>query len=169
MHIMMETDYALRITHILSAENAKLEARIISEMAAVPLRFSLKILRKLVVAGIVKSYKGSKGGYEIAKSPEDISVYDVISAMQGPIRINRCAEQGHECRRIEKEKCPYHWVFKHVSDQMAASLSICKISDILKRAGALPGDSAAESETPGPSTLTTADIHMAGCSSCKRQ
>lgn len=46
----------------------KVGAKTISEMTGVTLRFSLKILRKLVAAGIVKSFKGTQGGYEIGKT-----------------------------------------------------------------------------------------------------
>ena len=65
MHITLETDYAIRIVDALGRESLKggngikscIDAGTISESTDVPLRFALKILRKLVSGGIVKSYK----------------------------------------------------------------------------------------------------------------
>lgn len=61
MHITLETDYAVRIVSVLCLDGGRVEAKAISERAVVTLRFALKILRKLVSAGIVRSYKGTQG------------------------------------------------------------------------------------------------------------
>ena len=53
MHITLEADYAVRIVQVLAQSNKRLDAKTISEMTGVTLRFSLKILRKLVAAGII--------------------------------------------------------------------------------------------------------------------
>ena len=58
MFITLESDYAVRIVACLAKENRRLDAKTISEMTCVTLRFALKILRKLVSAEIVKSFKG---------------------------------------------------------------------------------------------------------------
>ena len=52
MHITLEADYAIRIVQVLAQNQRRLDAKTISEMTGVTLRFSLKILRKLVAAGI---------------------------------------------------------------------------------------------------------------------
>ena len=64
MHITLEADYAIRIVQVLAQNQRRLDAKTISEMTGVTLRFSLKILRKLVAAGIIKSFKGTQGGYD---------------------------------------------------------------------------------------------------------
>lgn len=51
-----------------------------------------KVFSKLGKAGIVRSVPGAKGGYELAKSPEDITFWDVIEAIEGPAPFFRCAE-----------------------------------------------------------------------------
>ena len=58
----MEADYAVRIVHCLAKNGQRMDAKSISDETGVTLRFSLKILRKLVSAGIIKSYKGTQGG-----------------------------------------------------------------------------------------------------------
>ncbi|MFR5070020.1 MAG: hypothetical protein ACLTE2_09810 [Eubacteriales bacterium] len=55
MHLTLEADYAVRIVDKLAIENKKIDAHTISEQTNVPLRFALKILRKLVASGAVKS------------------------------------------------------------------------------------------------------------------
>ena len=63
MHITLETDYAVRIVYFLAQSGERVDAGRIAEETGVTLRFSLKILRKLVSGGVVMSYKGAKGGY----------------------------------------------------------------------------------------------------------
>ena len=89
MHITLEADYAVRIVHALAQSGKRLDAKTISEMTGVTLRFSLKILRKLVAAGIVKSFKGTQGGYEIGKPAEEISLGEVIETIEGRYTLNR--------------------------------------------------------------------------------
>ena len=60
VHITLEADYAVRIVQVLAQSNKRLDAKTISEMTGVTLRFSLKILRKLVAAGIIRSFKGTQ-------------------------------------------------------------------------------------------------------------
>lgn len=62
MFITLEADYAVRIVSVLCRKKDKMDAKTISNDACVTLRFALKILRKLVAADIVKSYKGTQGG-----------------------------------------------------------------------------------------------------------
>ena len=83
MHITQETDYAIRIVYCLANARGRKDARSISEEMGVTLRFSLKILHKLVQNGIVKSYKGSKGGYELARPAAEINMKQVIETVNG--------------------------------------------------------------------------------------
>ena len=63
MRITREVDYALRIVLMLSREQKQIEAKVISESNGIPYRFTLKILRKIVQAGIIRSYRGVNGVY----------------------------------------------------------------------------------------------------------
>jgi Rrf2 family protein len=56
-----------------------------------PKSFLAKILQKLARASIVKSYRGVKGGFELARPPEEINLLEVIEAVQGPVAMNICA------------------------------------------------------------------------------
>ena len=67
VHINLESDYAARIVYCLTKVDGRLDAQSIAEETCVSLRFTLKIMRKLVAAGIVRSFKGAKGGYQLAR------------------------------------------------------------------------------------------------------
>lgn len=123
MHITSETDYAIRIVDCLARAGGRVGASSISEQTRVTLRFSLKILRKLVSTGIVRSYKGAQGGYELAKSADEITLGDVIEAIEGRYYLNRCLRDGHICTRVgEGELCPYHELFDDISKQVQKKL-----------------------------------------------
>jgi len=93
-NMTLEADYAVRIVSVMSKENRRLDAGGLSEATGVTLRFTLKIMRKLVAAGIAKSYKGVNGGYILAKPAGDISVGEVIEAVDGRFELARCSENG---------------------------------------------------------------------------
>lgn len=97
MKITREADYALRIVSMLAFENSQVEAKNISEKKSIPYRFTLKILRKLVNAEIVKSYRGVNGGYMLNKDISEITLYDVIETIDGTIDINRCISEPEIC------------------------------------------------------------------------
>jgi Rrf2 family protein len=92
MQITRETDYAIRCVYYLCGKtgNVTMVDEISREMN-IPKSFLAKILQKLSKASLVKSYRGVKGGFEIAKDPKEISLLDVIEAVQGPVAMNICA------------------------------------------------------------------------------
>lgn len=132
MYITFESDYAVRITSCLAVAGTKLDAKTISEKTCVTLRFALKILRKLVAGGIVKSYKGYQGGYTLAKSPEEITLKDVIEAIEGTYNFSRCLSDGHECSRGMSGICCYQRAFGEISEIVRKKLEEYTFSDLIK-------------------------------------
>lgn len=132
MCLTLESDYAVRIIGCLSAENKRIDAKNISERTGVSLRFALKILRKLVSAGLVKSYKGMQGGYELAKAPSEITMLDVIETVEGSYYINRCHEEEFVCTRGAKGCCCYQNVFNEITDIVSKKLAEYNFEDLLK-------------------------------------
>ena len=83
-------DYALLITDHLVATTDSLCTNVeLSRATHLPIATVRKLLKKLVDAGIVTSYRGINGGYRLSTSPEDIAIAQVITAIEGPISINR--------------------------------------------------------------------------------
>ena len=112
MRITQETDYAFRIVSYLARNEGKvIGAPQIAESEGVTKRFTLRILRKLNLAGITDAKRGSKGGYYLKKPKEDITLYDIIVAVDGPIVINRCLQEDKYCNKNKANEvgnCKFH-------------------------------------------------------------
>lgn len=119
MRISLETDYAVRIVQCLANSSKRLSASNISTATRVTEKFCLKILRKLVASGIVKSFKGINGGYELNRKPEDITLKEVIETIEGPIVISRCLQEDYKCEHHNDCTCYFHNVFYEASADMA--------------------------------------------------
>lgn len=104
------TDYAFRVVLFLGQlpADAIIRGPEIAVDQNIPSRFLLKIMRSLAQAGIIKSYRGVAGGYALAKLPAQISLYDVIAAMEGPVVIQRCLNDPDSCTRRSGSVCPVH-------------------------------------------------------------
>lgn len=131
MHITLETDYAIRIVLYLAKTNKRVEAKNISENTEVTLRFALKILRKLVAEGIVKSFKGSQGGYELNKKPEEITLASVIETVEGTYYLSRCLNPEQGCNREGKTSCKVQRVFSEISKMVQTQLENVTIAQLI--------------------------------------
>jgi len=132
VNITLETDYAIRIVYCVAKQNKRVDAKTIAESSGVTLRFSLKILRKLVASGIIKSYKGTKGGYELAKDPGQISLKDVIETIEGPYMLNKCLNNQFNCTQVKCGECRVQSIFEDISKDVNAKLAKVSFADLLK-------------------------------------
>jgi Rrf2 family protein len=112
MVMTLEADYAVRIVEMLAQSSLKIDARTISLQTQVPLRFALKILRKLVAGGLIVSYKGAHGGYTLAREPGKITLRQVIESVEGPYMISRCQQDEYSCTHTT---CRFHEIYDEVS------------------------------------------------------
>ncbi len=119
MHLTWEADYAVRIVEYLSRSWQKRDARTISQDTDVPQRFALKILWKLLQEGIVVSYKGAHGGYALSRAPGEITLRQVIEAVEGPYAISRC--QLEDCRCVHPQ-CRFHAIYEEISQMVRQRL-----------------------------------------------
>ena len=134
MRITLESDYALRILSTLALQEQVTDAKTLSEKTSVTLRFTLKILHKLVQGNIVCSYKGVRGGYKLRMKAEDISLRSVIELIDGPIIIARCLDSGEGCSlNRDKTACIYHHIFDTISIDVAKKLGGITIADVLDK------------------------------------
>ena len=130
MRITLESDYALRIVTAIAEYESIVDAGTLAERTSVTQRFTLKILHKLVVGGLVLSFKGAKGGYKLAKKAEDITLKNVIELIDGPIAIARCVDSEESCSlNCDKTACIYHHIFDTISLDLAKKLD----TDIISR------------------------------------
>lgn len=131
MYMTLETDYAIRIVTYLAQQETRFDAKTIAENTEVTLRFALKILHKLVANKIVRSYKGTTGGYELFKKPQEISLADVIGAIEGPYYFSRCLSPEKGCTRINKSRCKASKVFADISKTVSNKLSKVTIDQLI--------------------------------------
>lgn len=133
MHMTLEADYAVRIVYCLALSQKRMDAKAIAEETSVTLRFSLKILCKLVAGGIVRSYKGTQGGYELARKPEDISLNDVIETVEGPLLISRCLGGEYVCTNTNQKglPCPFQKVYNEISEDIVHKLKSFTFDKVL--------------------------------------
>lgn len=133
MRITQEADYALRIACMLAQSGEDREsAADIAEQTSVSARFTLKILHKLVGGGLVRSFKGSNGGYTLALPAEQISLRDIIELIDGPLAISRCIDDSHQCSREggDKSRCILYHIFCRINDGVAKKLSGISVADV---------------------------------------
>jgi len=98
MEITRQADYAIRCVLYLSKnEESIIMADEISRAMSIPKSFLAKILQKLAKAGVVTSFRGVKGGFRLARKPNQISLLDIIEAIEGPAAMNRCALNASFC------------------------------------------------------------------------
>ena len=98
MQITRQTDYAIRCVLYLSREkNRVVMVEEIAREMSLPQSFLAKILQKLTKAGILNSFRGAQGGFQLARTPGKISLLDVIEAIQGPTAMNKCAVDKASC------------------------------------------------------------------------
>ena len=134
MRITLESDYALRILTELAEHNDVVDANTLSEATSVTIRFTLKILNKLVKNGFVSSYKGARGGYKLKLPKERITLKSVIELIDGPIVIARCLETSEACSlNKDKTSCTYHHIFNTISLDVAKKLEAITIADVINR------------------------------------
>ncbi|HAQ40207.1 MAG TPA: Rrf2 family transcriptional regulator [Clostridiales bacterium] len=137
MKFQTTTDYAIRIVVYLALHSPKLfsASEAARELGMTHAYFN-KIAVSLRKAGFIVSVQGPGGGYKLAKSASDITLYDIVCTIQGEIYINSCLEDDGFCTRFgtNSNLCPVHKVFGMLQENIINILksqtieSICKMS-----------------------------------------
>ena len=132
MQLTSTTDYAIRIVCYLAAQRQMISTSELSQELSVPSSYIPKITKKLKQAGIIKACEGIKGGYQIAKQPENISLRDVISCTESTMAISRCLEKEGGCSRNYIACCKVHQILLDLQNIYNNRLESVKISDIIR-------------------------------------
>jgi len=111
LSLTRKTDYALvALTHMATSGAGRMSARKLSFHLDLPLPVLMNILNQLGHAGLVRSVRGANGGFGLARPPAEISLTDVIEAVEGPVRLTLCCPDlqdgsavNDELRRCELE------------------------------------------------------------------
>ncbi len=133
MQLQITTDYAIRIVSYLAKhQDQLLTAREMSEQLGITYAYFIKVVSRIRQAGFIKSVQGSAGGYCLAKDAADITLYDIIEAMEGQIYINRCLDNDRCCSRFatNKQVCQVHNFLESLQDNLITALKSKRICDI---------------------------------------
>jgi len=99
MQITRQADYAVRAVLFLSkiGPDERASTSQIAQDQRIPPSFLAKIVSQLSVAGLLQTSRGARGGVSLARSAEEISILDVVEAIDGPILLNECVANGGVC------------------------------------------------------------------------
>jgi Rrf2 family iron-sulfur cluster assembly transcriptional regulator len=133
MQITREGDYGIRSVLYLARQPFKKVSFVneISEEYKIPRSFLAKILQKLVKAKLVRSYRGVKGGFSLAKQAREISVLDVLEAIEGKLAINVCLEDKKKCSF--SKHCPTHFLWNNVQTKVVDTLKKANFDDLARQ------------------------------------
>jgi Rrf2 family transcriptional regulator, iron-sulfur cluster assembly transcription factor len=136
--IRQHTDYALRLLVELgrAGSDRRLSARGLAKAAKVSYYYTAKILQTLRGSGLVASTMGKRGGFSLAVPPGDITLSEVVEALQGPVRLNQCLLPVGSCTL--RGRCPISGAMAKVQQQLEDSLEAVTLEDILKAKSASP-------------------------------
>lgn len=125
MQLNQATDYGFRVVLYLSCRppGSIISGQVIAQEQRIPVRFLQKIMRQLTLAGLTRSYRGIEGGFALLKAPQEISLLDVVTAMEGPVSIHRCLEDTAECSRQCANHCSVHRALDRVQQTLLDGLT----------------------------------------------
>lgn len=136
MRFQITTDYAIRmIIYLAQHHNQVVTAKEMAEQLGITNGYVNKLAGKIKQAGYIDSIQGPVGGYRLAKSASDITLYDIIEAMEGKICINRCLEEDGFCSRHpgHAQVCPVHAILAALQSEMITTLRSKRIDEILEK------------------------------------
>ncbi|MCK4602185.1 MAG: Rrf2 family transcriptional regulator [Phycisphaerae bacterium] len=138
-----KTGYGLiAMSHLARLKDGRVaSAREISELFDVPTSLLMNVLKELSAAGYVESVRGAHGGYRLARDPGEISLADLITAVEGPIRLAECvtgqiSDAGNATCRL-MDRCPIADPVHRVHRKLKDFLKKVMLTDIVEPAGTL--------------------------------
>jgi FeS assembly SUF system regulator len=114
-------DYGLLIADCLANASDQLTTEVIVQQTGLPDATVRKLLRYLVEAGLVSSRRGLKGGYRLSRTPERISVAELIAAIDGPIGLTECTHEDSTCSLTTScgQRTNWHTITDLINRQLA--------------------------------------------------
>jgi FeS assembly SUF system regulator len=101
-------------------------ARELSAEARLPLPVVSKVLKMLTTQGVLESQRGKRGGYRLSRRPQEISVAQIIDALEGPIAITECTESDGLCKF--EVLCPLRANWQIINHAVRAALANVPLS-----------------------------------------
>lgn len=129
MEITRQADYAVRIVLDLAAGgDGVTRSDDVARRQLVPRAYFTKVVQALVRAGYLRTLRGARGGIQLARDPEGITLRQIIEAIEGPIRLNRCLLRPGECA-LERT-CAAHPVWERIQDLLMRELDAVTFAEM---------------------------------------
>ncbi len=139
-------DYAVRAMLALARPDAtQLTAGALAEATGIPSGFVTQVMGNLVRAGLVDNRRGRNGGYRLGRSADEVSLLDIVEAVEGDGRRRTCVLRGGPCRR--DGECDVHDAFFRAQEAVFGALAGVSLADVTRNPGRMPPD---EDERPLP-------------------
>ena len=131
MQITRQADYALRAMLFLARLEPGQRAATsqIAEDQEIPPSFLAKIISQLSIAGLIHTSRGARGGVSLARKVDDVSLLDVVEAIDGPITLNECTQDPDACSF--GETCPLHTVWCETQADLVKKLKAATFDKLL--------------------------------------
>lgn len=133
MHIAKRTDYAVRALVDLAehAGEGPIQSADVASRQDIPESFLEQVLADLRKAGLIHSTRGRQGGHALALLPDEISLADVVSALEGPSSAPECVEDPGDCRL--SAACALRDVWRDADRASQRVLATTSIGDLIRR------------------------------------
>lgn len=133
MQITRQADYALRAMLYLARlePNERAATSKIAEEKEIPPSFLAKIISQLSIAGLIHTSRGAHGGVSLARKPAEISLLEVVEAIDGPIALNECVNDSSICSF--GDNCPIHDVWCEAKEELVRKLRASTFDKLLER------------------------------------
>jgi FeS assembly SUF system regulator len=124
------TDYGivLMVELARSADGAARNARNLAAGTELPLPVVSKVLKSLARDGLLASQRGSKGGYTLARNADEITVPEMIEALEGPISLTECTIHPGACQ--QESSCGVREPWQRINDAVHAALAGITLADL---------------------------------------
>jgi Rrf2 family protein len=136
MQITRQADYALRAMLYLAQlePNQRAATSQIAEEQHIPPSFLAKIISQLSIAGLIHTSRGARGGVSLARNPDEVSVLEVVEAIDGPISLNECTENPSACPF--GEDCPLRPLWCDTQSELVKRLRKTSFAEFIPKAEA---------------------------------
>jgi Rrf2 family protein len=108
-----------------------IELKEIANRENISLKYLEQVINPLRAAGLVKTIRGSKGGYSLAKPPSEICLYDVIETLEGPLNLLECLRDPKACQKVPS--CVTRDIWREVSDAISKIFYSVTLEDMVNR------------------------------------
>jgi Rrf2 family protein len=107
---------------------ASASAREIAEQYDIPIELMAKVLQRLARRGLLTSHQGTRGGYRLSRPSTNISVADIIQAIDGPVTVTACSTDDEKCDQYAK--CSVRDPLWRIKDRILSALATCSLHEV---------------------------------------